>query len=174
MPETYLCADCGATYDKKDPPCRQCAGERFAILDTTDHVPDRIKGAIDLAWRCTGCGKTQVRNNPPCDACGTLEYEAVYDDAAEPAAVSESTSAPADSWNWVNPPGPFRGIRKWLLRGILLLTALVGVLFVAAPLWGGNAGALVIVYLIFVLPELLIVLGIAWLVDMVVGYLKHG
>lgn len=80
MPDTYLCADCGATYDEKDPPCLQCAGERFAILETTDRVPDRIEGAIDLGWRCTGCGKRHVRNNPPCTKCGMLEYEAVYDD----------------------------------------------------------------------------------------------
>lgn len=91
MPQ-YLCADCGATYEEKNPPCRQCASERFAILDETDRLPDQIQGTIDLAWRCTGCGKTHIRNNPPCDSCGMLEYEAVYDGVTE-SVETASTSA---------------------------------------------------------------------------------
>lgn len=92
MPQ-YLCAGCGATYEEKNPPCRQCASERFAILDDTDRLPDQIQGTIDLAWRCTGCRQTHIRNNPPCDSCGTLEYEAVYDGVTESVEADTSTSA---------------------------------------------------------------------------------
>lgn len=134
MPDTYLCADCGATYDEKDPPCLQCASERFAILETTDRIPERIEGAIDLAWRCTGCGTTHVRNNPPCGGCGTMEYEAVYDDTGQGVPVDAGSDA----------AGVSVGTRR--ITGVTIVAYLYGVLavllmvgYLTTSVWGAAA-----------------------------------
>lgn len=74
----YICAGCGTAYDEKDPPCTQCAGERFARIEDDDRVPDRVSGTVDIEWRCKSCSAIHVKNNPPCSRCGNMQYEAVY------------------------------------------------------------------------------------------------
>lgn len=168
---TWICANCTARHEQNDPPCRQCGHEQFAQLDAKDTV-DEIGGHPGLEWACKECGERHVKNSPPCKRCGNAVFEPVSPSTDTPDEPPAEHTEPEGSWNWLNPPGPFKGLRKWLIRITWGSLALVILLALAAPTWGGDGTGLVLFYFIAVLPELLLGVGITMAVDNVLGYLK--
>lgn len=69
---TWICADCGARYDERDPPCTECAGEQFARLEEDPH---EIESVENVSWECEQCGEPHPRNSPPCKRCGHMMFE---------------------------------------------------------------------------------------------------
>lgn len=91
----WICADCGAEYDERDPPCRECGGERFAELAAHEVVIDSM---ADVDWACKQCGRIHQRNNPPCTDCGGMQFTAVEDTSTQAETTSEpSTPAPTQA-----------------------------------------------------------------------------
>jgi DNA-directed RNA polymerase subunit RPC12/RpoP len=93
---TWVCADCGTTYDEKTSPCKQCASERLARLE--DDTPTNTVRATNVEYRCTECGAAHTKNNPPCNRCGNMTLEAVYDNTdpndSGAAMTSDSDASP--------------------------------------------------------------------------------
>lgn len=81
-----------------------------------------------------------------------------------------------DSWNWLNPPGPFRGLRRFLWWVIFLSLLLIAILLALASYgyWypSSNAGMVGFLWLYFGIPWMLVLIGAAWVIDNIVGFLK--
>jgi len=87
----WICADCGHRHERNDPPCRSCAGERFAKLEGGE--TDRIKDAADVRWICTACGTKSPRNNTKCKECGSFDYAQLAEGSSGTSADTSTTSA---------------------------------------------------------------------------------
>lgn len=86
----WICADCGAEFDERSPPCKECGSERFAKLAVDE---TRIDSMADIDWACKQCGRIHQRNNPPCNDCGGMQFEAVEDVSGWGDDQSRSTSS---------------------------------------------------------------------------------
>lgn len=95
---TWVCADCGTTYDEKVSPCTHCASERIARLeDETEPVSNDQSRGTEIEWRCTECGATHIKNNPPCNRCGSMSFEVVYDNTQSPNENTERAETNTES-----------------------------------------------------------------------------
>lgn len=175
---TWICTNCTTRYEKKEPPCTECGGEKFAKIESDGE--GQIESAIQLEWRCEECGEPHVKNAPPCNQCGHMQFESVQISSQDTAAAEtqqtiqeEGVDPTEHEFNWLRPNGPFKGLRKWVWR--VTWVSFVGLfgLGVLAPAWGGSGWRLFAVYLILGLPELVAIYGVLWFVDIVLAYLKQ-
>lgn len=72
---TWICANCGAEHDSKNPPCTECAHEQFAKLEDSATAPEEIDRTEQVNFECVECGRLHQRNNPPCGDCGSMQLQ---------------------------------------------------------------------------------------------------
>jgi len=101
--KTWICTACGERYEERNPPCKQCAGEEFALVD--EQNSHDIGETADVQWRCTECGRIHPRNSPPCNDCGNMMFE-------------QAEAAPADVDDVVAPTTTSDGPQRITLRAI--------------------------------------------------------
>lgn len=171
---TWVCANCGERYDEHNPPCLQCAGEEFALLDESD--TDEIGATTQVEFRCTSCGRTHPRRSPPCSRCGGMDFETVTDEWGGGGAATTSTSSSFDggSWPWLSPPGPFQRPRNWLW-GATKWTVVGGFLAAIGSGAFGSGGLFLLAWGLFSGAILAFgVFVVLLLADNVLGYVRHG
>ena len=87
---SWVCAGCGEPHERRDPPCRACAGERFVRpgeRDTAGRADEEptVEGGATVVYECSACGRRHRRNSPPCNDCGTMTLEPVRGPTDDPA-----------------------------------------------------------------------------------------
>lgn len=120
---TWICTACGGRYEKRNPPCKQCAGEEFALLE--DQNSHKIGETADIQWRCRECGRIHPRNSPPCNDCGNMMFEQI-----DPESAGDATDLDPATSSRGTQHITLRVIGAWGFGGLAVLNLLGAVLYI--------------------------------------------